>query len=112
MQLAQEIDAIIEGAIERHIFPGAVVMIARDDALRHCAAYGSTMYDAPESRPVGLDTIYDIASLTKVFTATAALRLLDEGRLDLHALVAAYLPELRAPAIAVIHLLTHTSGLD
>ena len=112
MQLAQEISAIIEGAIERHIFPGAVVMIARDSVLRHCAAYGSTMYDAPESRPVDLNTIYDIASLTKVFTATAALRLLDEGRLDLHAPVAAYLPELRALDIEVIHLLTHTSGLD
>lgn len=112
MSLAQEIGAIVEAAITRHIFPGAVVLIAGDEGVRHHAAYGSTMYDAPGSRPVGSDTIYDVASLTKMFTATAALRLLDQGLLDLHTPVATYLPELRAPGIAVFHLLTHTSGLD
>jgi len=61
---------------------------------------------------VTVDTIYDVASLTKVFTATAALRLVEQGRLDLGAPAADYLPELRASGIAVIHLLTHTSGLD
>jgi CubicO group peptidase (beta-lactamase class C family) len=112
MALARDIDIIVQDAIERRIFPGAVVLVARDGVIRHFAAYGSTMYEAPGSRPVARDTIYDIASLTKMFTATAALRLLDAGRLDIHAPVAAYLPELRAPGIAVIHLLTHTSGLD
>lgn len=112
MSLAHEIAAIIEGAISREIFPGAVVLIAHNDRIQHAAAYGSTMYSAPGSQPVGLDTIYDIASLTKVFTSTAALWLVDQGRLDLLAPVARYLPELRAPGIAVRHLLTHTSGLD
>jgi CubicO group peptidase (beta-lactamase class C family) len=112
MALAHQIDIIVQDAIERRIFPGAVVLVARDGDIRHFAAYGSTMYEAPGSRPVARDTIYDIASLTKMFTATAALRLIDAGRLDIYAPVAAYLPELRAPGIAVIHLLTHTSGLD
>jgi CubicO group peptidase (beta-lactamase class C family) len=70
------------------------------------------MYEAPGSRPVVRDMIYDVASLTKVFTATAALRLVDEGRLDLHAPAALYLPGMRAEGVAVRHLLTHTSGLD
>jgi CubicO group peptidase (beta-lactamase class C family) len=112
MPLAHAIDAIIEGAISRQIFPGAVVLIARNDTIQHAAAYGSTMYNAPGSQPVGMDTIYDIASLTKVFTSTAALRLVDQGRLDLHAPVASYLPELHTRSIEVRHLLTHTSGLD
>jgi CubicO group peptidase (beta-lactamase class C family) len=112
MPLARDIDIIVQDAIERRIFPGVVVLVARDGDIRHFAAYGSTMYEAPGSRPVARDTIYDIASLTKMFTATAALRLIDAGQLDIHAPVAAYLPELRAPGIAVIHLLTHTSGLD
>jgi len=112
MPLAHEIAAIVEGAISRQIFPGAVVLIARNDTIQHTMAYGSTMYSAPGSQPVGLDTIYDIASLTKVFTSTAALRLVDQGRLDLSAPVAGYLPELRAPGVVVRHLLTHTSGLD
>lgn len=112
MLLADRINCIVEEAIERRIFPGAVVLVARADTIQHYAAYGTTMYDASGSRLVGFDTIYDIASLTKVFTATAALRLVDDGRLDLHAPVVGYLPELRAPGITAIHLLTHTSGLN
>src|SRR3954452_15155195 len=111
-QLADEIDAIVADAIERHIFPGAVVLIAQDAEVLHHAAYGTTMYDDPGSQPVQLDTIYDVASLTKMFTATAALRLSDAGKLDLAAPVAHYLPEFRAPAVTIQHLLTHTSGLD
>jgi serine-type D-Ala-D-Ala carboxypeptidase len=112
MTLARQIDIIVRGAIDRRIFPGAVVLVAQGAEMRHFAAYGSTMYDAPGSRPVARDTIYDVASLTKVFTATAALRLMDAGRLDLRAPAAVYLPELHAAGIAVLHLLTHTSGLD
>jgi serine-type D-Ala-D-Ala carboxypeptidase len=64
MTLAYQIDTIIADAISRRIFPGAVVLIARHGALRHHAAYGSTMYDAPGSQPVLRETIYDVASLT------------------------------------------------
>jgi serine-type D-Ala-D-Ala carboxypeptidase len=112
MSLAHQIDTIVQDAIGRQIFPGAVVLVARASEISHFAAYGSTMYAAPGSRPVARDTMYDVASLTKVFTATAALRLVDQGRLDLRAPAAHYLPELRAGGVAVFHLLTHTSGLD
>lgn len=105
------IDAIIASAVEERIFPGAVVLVARDDTILHHTAYGATIYDA-EGAPVEPATIYDVASLTKMFTATAALRLYDAGRLDLEAPVCAYLPSFRARAITVRHLLTHTSGLD
>jgi CubicO group peptidase (beta-lactamase class C family) len=112
MTLAYQIDSIVQDAIDRRIFPGAVVLAARGPQICHLAAYGSTMYEASGSRPVARDTIYDVASLTKMFTATAVLRLADEKRLDLRAPVGLYLPELRAEAITVWHLLTHTSGLD
>jgi serine-type D-Ala-D-Ala carboxypeptidase len=112
MILTQQIDTILQNAIDRRIFPGAVVLVARGADVRHFAAYGSTMYDASGSRPVARNMIYDVASLTKMFTATAALRLVDQGRLNLHAPAAFYLPELRATNITVLHLLTHTSGLD
>jgi serine-type D-Ala-D-Ala carboxypeptidase len=112
MLIGQEIDAIVTNAIERRIFPGAVVLVARGNIICHYAAYGSTMYDAPGSRAVDRTTIYDIASLTKMFTATAALRLIELGALGLHEPVASYLPDFRAPGITVWHLLTHTSGLD
>jgi CubicO group peptidase (beta-lactamase class C family) len=112
MSLSHQIDTIVADAIEHRVFPGAVVLIANDTGTLHYAAYGATMYDTPEARPVRHDTIYDVASLTKVFTSTAALRLADAGRLDLRAPVASYLPEFRWPSVAIWHLLTHTSGLD
>ncbi|HEU4327906.1 MAG TPA: serine hydrolase domain-containing protein [Roseiflexaceae bacterium] len=112
MTLSFTINQIIADAIERRVFPGAVVLVAREGQAVHEAAYGTTMYDAPGTRPVALDTIYDIASLTKVFTATAALALCRRGRLDLDEPAAAYLPELHAQDVRVRHLLTHTSGLD
>src|SRR5262245_4525600 len=112
MSLTDKIDTIVQDAIERRIFPGAVVLVARGAELLHMGAYGSTMYDAPGSQSVAPDTIYDVASLTKVFTATAALCLADQGQLDLGASAAAYLPELRAADVTIFHLLTHTSGLD
>lgn len=112
MSPSEKIDAIVASAIERRVFPGAVVLIARGDRLLHHKAYGATTYEAPPAQVVQRDTIYDIASLTKMFTATAALRLYEAGRLDLHAPVMAYLPEFCLPEINVWHLLTHTSGLD
>jgi CubicO group peptidase (beta-lactamase class C family) len=112
MSLPQEIDAIIADAIERRVFPGAVILIAKSDRVLHQRAYGTTMYNAPGSWAVHNDTIYDVASLTKVFTATAALRLSDAGELDIRAPVAAHVPEFRARDVRIWHLLTHTSGLD
>jgi serine-type D-Ala-D-Ala carboxypeptidase len=112
MQLADQINIIIATAIERRIFPGAVVLIAQGGEVLHYAAYGTTMYADPGAQPVQRDTIYDIASLTKMFTATAALRQIDAGKLDLNAPVATYLPAFQAPEVLIRHLLTHTSGLD
>jgi CubicO group peptidase (beta-lactamase class C family) len=112
MLLAQHVDTIIADAIQQHLFPSAVVLVANDERVLHFAAYGATMYDQPGTRPAQRDTIYDVASLTKVVTATAALRLYDAGALDLHTPVATYLPDFRASSITVWHLLTHTSGLD
>src|SRR5215217_2368275 len=99
MSFSHQIDALVEAAIERRVFPGAVVLIAKGDCICHHQAYGTTMYDSDGSRPVRPDTIYDIASLTKMFTATAALRLGDAGVLELDAPVAAYLPSFGAPEV-------------
>jgi CubicO group peptidase (beta-lactamase class C family) len=106
------IEPIINAAIEQYIFPGAVVLVARDGEVVHHAAYGTTMYEDACSQIVTTHTIYDIASLTKVFTATAALRLFDQGALDLEQPAAHYLPDMRATNVTVRHLLTHASCLE
>lgn len=106
------IERILSNAIAERIFPGAVVLIVRQGVTRYYAAHGATMYDEPAARPLTVDAIFDIASLTKVFTATAALILYDAGLLDLRAPVRRYLPQFRNGNVTVWHLLTHTSGLD
>lgn len=110
--LADEVDAVVRSAITHRVFPGAVVLLARNDRIVHHAAYGSLIYDSGDACPTQRDTLYDIASLTKVFTATAALRLFDAGLLDLSAPVCAYIPEFGTPDVTIRHLCTHTSGLN
>lgn len=110
-----EVDRILEDAVARKAFPGAVVAVGHRDALVHVAAFGRQTYeaDAPAVTP---DTIYDVASLTKVVaTTTMAMILVDEERLDLDAPVASFLPRFVGrdkEAVTVRHLLTHSSGLD
>jgi CubicO group peptidase (beta-lactamase class C family) len=69
------------------------------------------MYDDPDTQPVTTTTIYDLASLTKMFTATAVLRLFDMGKIHLNNPAASYLPQFCCPTVTIRHLLTHTSGL-
>jgi beta-glucosidase-like glycosyl hydrolase/CubicO group peptidase (beta-lactamase class C family) len=108
-------DRVIEQAVAARAFPGAVVAVGRDGALVHLRAFGSLSYDegAPPART---DTLYDLASLTKVVvTTTMAMILVDEGKLDLAAPVSAFLPDFRGgdkDRVTVEHLLTHSAGLD
>lgn len=110
--LEAAIAAPVNAAIEQRIFPGAVVLVIHHGTVCSAAAFGHSMYDDPGSQPVTVDTPYDIASITKVFTMTATLRLLDDSHLHLDTAASHYLPGLRASGVTVRHLLTHTSGLS
>ncbi|MCU1535879.1 MAG: estB [Humibacillus sp.] len=80
-------------------------------ALRHADEHTELPREA--WLPMRSDTVFDLASVTKVFTAIAVVQLVEEGRLDLSAPVAAHLPEFGAngkEAVTVSQLLTHTSG--
>ncbi|WP_049974467.1 serine hydrolase [Azospirillum sp. B4] len=112
------------GALERAIhaafaeagIPGAAVGYARDGRVRFVRTYGHA--DMATGRPVTIDTVFPIASITKTLTAAAILRLEGEGRLRLDDPVAPYLdfplvnPHQPAAAITFRHLLTHTSGIS
>ena len=83
------------GASRRKAFPGGVVAVGKDGALVHLRAFGRLSYDAGAPAAT-TDTIYDLASLTKVVvTTTMAMILVDEGRLDLDKPVSAFLPGFR-----------------
>jgi dipeptidyl aminopeptidase/acylaminoacyl peptidase/CubicO group peptidase (beta-lactamase class C family) len=100
---------------ERFHVPGAVLGIARGDETVSLA-YGVANVDTGVE--VTTDTLFRIASITKVFTATAVMRLVDDGRLDLDKPVVSYLPELKladpevTAQVTMRHLLSHTSGID
>jgi uncharacterized protein YbbC (DUF1343 family) len=94
--------------------PGCVVCIGRRDGIALLKAYGRRAV-APADEPMTTDTVFDLASITKpVATATAVMRLVEEGRLRLSDPVATHIPEFAAAGkekLSVHDLLTHQSGL-
>jgi len=94
-------------------FPGAVLAVGYRDSLVLLAAVGH--YGVNDPRPVTPETIYDLASLTKVIgLTTAVMVLVDSGKLDLDAPVQRYVPAFQGTGkerVTIRHLLTHSSGL-
>jgi uncharacterized protein YbbC (DUF1343 family)/CubicO group peptidase (beta-lactamase class C family) len=112
-RLAQ-LDVAMADAIAAHQLPGAVILIGRDDAVVWRKAYGQRVV-SPTPKPMTPDTIFDMASLTKVIaTAPAVMQLVEEGRIRLVDPVAAYIPGFGVHGkdhITIRDLLTHMSGL-
>jgi len=110
-----EIDRLLENAINQGLISGGVVLIGDNRKDLFCRAYGR-LSAATEARPVVTDSLFDIASLTKVVaTAPAILKLVEEGRISLVDPVSRWLPEFAGKGkddLLIMHLLTHTSGLD
>jgi CubicO group peptidase (beta-lactamase class C family) len=103
-----EITAMMRDA---HV-PGLSVAVVRSDRVLLAEAYGWA--DLARQVPAAVTTSYLWFSMSKIATATAAMRLVDEGRLDLDAPVSEYVAGLRRPTgpqPTMRHLLTHTSGL-
>ena len=105
---------LVEAAIARHELPGAVVVVGRGDAIVYHQAFGQRAV-RPSPEPMTEDTIFDLASLTKVVaTTTSVMKLVEEGRIRLDDPIAAFIPEFGRygkSGITIRHLLTHTSGL-
>ena len=109
----EAMDAAVNAAIANHEIPGAVLWIERGDE-QYQKAYGARQ-TTPRVEKMTLDTIFDLASLTKVVATTPSiLKLIDEGKLQLEEPVSSYLPEFNKPGherVLLRNLLTHTSGL-
>lgn len=105
---------LLEQAIADGVFPGAVALVARDGRIVRHDAYGHAQV-IPVGRPMRPETVFDLASLTKVLAALpVALRLWHRGVIDLDAPVSRYVPEFTGngkDAVTLRHLLAHTSGL-
>lgn len=111
-RLAQ-MDEVIGQAIARKELPGAVVLVARRGRIVWRKAYGERAV-APAREQMTTDTIFDLASLTKVVaTATSIMILVERGQVRLSDAVSRYIPELKGEGrdrLTVENLLVHRSG--
>jgi uncharacterized protein YbbC (DUF1343 family) len=108
------IDEAAQEAILQHDVPGAVIVVGRRDGVLFRRAYGFREVE-PDRVPMTLDTVFDLASLTKpIATATSIMALVERGTIALGDPLAKYVPECAQggkDAITLRHLLLHTSGL-
>ena len=108
------VDSVIEHSIADGNIPGAVLVVGHDGAVVYRKAYGNRALEL-RREAMTLDTIFDLASLTKVIaTTTAVMQLFEQGKVRLNDPVAKYLPEFAQNGkedITVRQLLTHYSGL-
>jgi serine-type D-Ala-D-Ala carboxypeptidase len=108
------IDQIVEEGLWRDRMRGCVVIVGARGRIVHRKAYGQRVVE-PEAEEMTLDTVFDLASLTKpVATATCVMLLVQDGKVDLDEPACTYLPEFTGDdkeQITVRQLLTHQSGL-
>ncbi|HET6882271.1 MAG TPA: serine hydrolase domain-containing protein [Pirellulales bacterium] len=110
----EEVDEVVAKALVAGQMPGCVVLVARQGKTVLLRAYGHRSLE-PEKTPMTVDTLFDLASLTKpVAAATSVMLLAEDGKLCLDDPVAKHLPEFAAngkQAITIRQLLTHQGGL-
>lgn len=113
-KLRELLDPIMEKAVADHRIPGGVLLVGHNGRVIYRKAFGSRSLE-PTQEPMTIDTIFDLASLTKcIATTTSVMKLVEEGRVRLNDPVAAYLPEFAQNGkqdITVRELMTHYSGL-
>lgn len=85
------------------------ILMANKGKVLHSLSYGYA--DFPSRTSNNIETPFNLASISKIFTATAILQLMEKGKLNLDDPFQAYFPEFPFPDITIKHLLTHTSGL-
>lgn len=114
------VSTVINDAIAKKDFPGAVILVAKDGKIVLREAYGKSQW-IPEEKPMKVDMIFDQASITKpVATATSIMILVERGQIRLMDKVKNFIPEFvpyvdengeTSADARIWHLLTHTSGL-
>ncbi len=105
---------VVQEAIRANATPGAVVLVAKDGKIVYHKAFGKQTYDA-NCKAVDKDDVYDLASVTKVAASTiSAMKLYDEGKLDLRQTIGNYLPDARGSNkenIVLEDVMAHHAGL-
>jgi methyl acetate hydrolase len=129
MHTLQHIDQTFRDAVQAQVVPGVVAVAANDKGVVYQGAFGKRVL--PDGAAMTLDTVFWIASMTKALTATAAMQLVEQGRLELEQSLGHLVPELASPQVlegfdsagaprlrpakrpvTLRHLLTHTAGFS
>lgn len=111
----EAIAALALAKMQEHGVPGVAIGIIADG---HATIRGLGVTSVENPLPITAHTVFPIASISKTFAATAMLRLIEQGKVDLHAPVRTYLPEFRvrdegvSREVTIWHLLTHTGGWE
>jgi D-alanyl-D-alanine carboxypeptidase len=108
---ADKVDDYLKSEMEKRHIPGASVTIIRDGRVALARNYGQANVET--SVPVTSDSVFKLASITKPFTATAIMMLVEEGKISLDGRIAEYLPNLPSQwaNVTVRQALSHTSGI-
>jgi beta-glucosidase-like glycosyl hydrolase/CubicO group peptidase (beta-lactamase class C family) len=108
------IDSIVNDALARKAFPGCEVLAIQNGEIKYHKAFGHYEFD-PASMPVNLESIYDLASVTKVSATTVAvMKLYEQGKLDLDKTLGDYLPSMLGSDkqnLKLSDILLHQAGL-
>ena len=108
------VDRIVEQGISDQRMPGCVVAIGRHGKMAFLKAYGNRQVE-PKRVPMTVDTVFDMASITKpIATATSVMILVEQGKLRIRNWASEYVPEFAAngkKSISIRQLLTHQGGL-
>ncbi|HEX8370657.1 MAG TPA: serine hydrolase domain-containing protein [Pyrinomonadaceae bacterium] len=109
-QLTAEFDRIISSEFKPEE-PGGVVLIAQKNQIIYKKAFGTANLEL--NVPMKAEMVFNIASMTKQFTAVAVLQLMEQGKLSLHDEITKYLPDYptNGQKITIENLLTHTAGI-
>ncbi len=109
---ADQIDDFVQAEIKRQRIPGAAIAVVRDGKITKSKGYG--VADLDHDVPVTSDTVFALASITKQFTATLIMMLVEQGKVNLDDEISLYLhePPVTWKGITVRNLLNHTSGLS
>ena len=112
--MEKHIDSLVNFGVKEHAMPGCEILVAKNGKLVFQKAYGSYTY-SDSSEKVSKYSIYDLASLTKIFATTlSVMKLYDQGKIDLKKELADYLPEFAGTnkaRISIEKLLLHEGGL-
>ncbi|HEY0042697.1 MAG TPA: glycoside hydrolase family 3 N-terminal domain-containing protein [Flavisolibacter sp.] len=109
------IDSIVQDGVAKKAYPGAVVLAVQNGVIKYHKAFGRYEFD-PASQPVNLESVFDLASVTKISATTVAvMKLYEQGKLDLDKTLGDYLPFTVGSdkaSLKIKDILLHQAGLN